>query len=195
MCWQTVKQQSNPALAIASAVGGKRRKKPKTDNILTNEIKLELFADYFQFYIQDEEVDGDLSDSWTDEAVEILLATTAGTIGVGTVRNMDVPVTLKTYETQPEFLLDPENTIGQINECDIEISSGKLVLAGCTDYFPEAERIVLEKGNYRARIYYGNLDKISEDGLDGDDFYEIHLWKTDRIQELKVIKDRNASRQ
>ncbi len=162
---------------------------------MTNEIKLELFADYFQFYIQDEEVDGDLSDSWTDEAVEILLATTAGTIGVGTVRNMDVPVTLKTYETQPEFLLDPENTIGQINECDIEISSGKLVLAGCTDYFPEAERIVLEKGNYRARIYYGNLDKISEDGLDGDDFYEIHLWKTDRIQELKVIKDRNASRQ
>ncbi len=161
---------------------------------MTNEINLELFADYFQFYIQDEEVDGDLSDSWTDEAVDILLATTAGTIGVGTVRNMDVPVSLKTYETQPEFLLDPENIIGQINECDIEISSGKLVIAGCTDYFPEAKRIVLEKGNYRARIYYGNLDKISEDGLDGEDFYEIHLWKTERKQELKVIKDRNASR-
>lgn len=161
---------------------------------MTNEIKLELFADYFQFYIQDEEVKGDLSESWTDEAVDILLATTPGTIGVGTVRNMDVGVNLKIFETQPGFLLDPENTIGQINECDIDIRSGKLVLAGCTDYFTDAKRISLEKGNYRARIYYGNLDKISDDGLDGEDFYEIHLWKTDRSQELKVIKDRNTSR-
>jgi hypothetical protein len=161
---------------------------------MTNQIRLELFADYFQFYLQDEAVEGDLSNSWTDEAVDILLAATTGTIGVGTVRNMDVPVTLKTYETQPELLSDPENTIGQINECDIELSSGKLVIAGCTDYFPEAKRIDLDKGIYRARIYYGNLDTLTEDGLDGDDFYEIHLWKTDFKQELKVMKNRNASR-
>ena len=38
-----------------------------------------------------------------------------------------------------------------------------------------------------------NLDKLSEDGLDGDDFYEIHLWKTDRKQDLKIIKDRHTS--
>lgn len=156
------------------------------------EINLELFADYFQFYIQDEEVEGNLSDSWTDHANRILLATTTGTIGVGTVRNMDVPVTLKLFETQPDYLPDPGNTIGQINECDIEISSGKLVIAGCIDYFPDAKRISLENGIYRARIYYANLDTISEDGLEGDDYYEIHLWKTEKRQELEVIKDRIA---
>ncbi len=161
---------------------------------MTNEISLELFADYFQFYLQDESVEGDLSNGWTNEAVDILLATTIGTISVGTVRNMDVPVTIKTFESQPELLLDPENIIGQINECDIELYSGKLVIAGCTDYFPDAKRINLDKGIYRARIYYGNLDTLSEDGLDGDDFYEIHLWKTDLKQDLKIIKKRNASR-
>jgi hypothetical protein len=160
---------------------------------MTNEIKLELFADYFQFYIQDEKVEGDLSDKWTTEAVELLLATTGGTIGVGTVRNMDVLVTIKTFEIEPLFLTDNENVIGQINECDIEVSSGKIVIAGCTDYFPDAKRIELKNGIYRARIYYNNLDKLSEDGLDGEDFYEIHLWLTDKKQNLKIIKDRHAS--
>jgi len=161
---------------------------------MTQQIKLEVFADYFQFFIQDEKVTGDLSNSWTEEAVELLLATTDGTIGVGTIRNMDVPVTIKTFDTEPPFLNDYENTIGQINECDIQVNSGKIAIAGCTDYFPEAKRIELKNGIYRARIYYGNLDKISEDGLDGDDFYEIHLWLTDKKQELKTIKDRNACR-
>ena len=40
-----------------------------------------LFADYFQFYLQDETVEGDLSDAWTQETVENLLATAPGTIG------------------------------------------------------------------------------------------------------------------
>jgi len=51
-----------------------------------------LFADYFQFYLQDESAGGDLSNSWTQEAVDRLLAVAPGTLGVGTVRNMNVPV-------------------------------------------------------------------------------------------------------
>ena len=54
--------------------------------------KLELSADYHQFYLQDEEASGDLSDSWSKEAVERLLAIAPGTVGVGTVREDDVPV-------------------------------------------------------------------------------------------------------
>jgi len=160
---------------------------------MTSEIKLELFADYFQFYIQDEKANGDLSEQWTDEAVEKLLAITDGTIGVGTVRNMDVPVRIKTFDTEPSFLPHFENEIGQINECDINVKSGKIVFAGCTEYFRDAKRIELKNGIYRARIYYGNLDKVSEDGLDGEDFYEVHLWLTNKKENLKIIKNRNNS--
>lgn len=106
---------------------------------------------------------------------------------------MDVPVTIKIFTAKPAFLTDNEKAIGQINEFDIAVSSGKIVVAGCTDYFPDAKRIELENGIYRARIYYGNLDKISEDGLEGDDFYEIHLWKTSKKQGVKIIKNRNTS--
>ncbi|SEM47087.1 hypothetical protein SAMN04488505_104489 [Chitinophaga rupis] len=159
---------------------------------MIKETKTELFADYFQFYIQDENADGDLSDSWTQEAVDRLLALAPGTIGVGTVRNMHVPVTVKIFDSEPEMIADNEH-IAQINECSLETDTGRLVLAGCTDYFPDALRIEVTPGTHRARIYYGNLDKISEDGLDGEDFYEIHLWRTNKNEALLIVKDRNRA--
>ena len=47
-------------------------------------IELTLFADYFQFYLQDEQALGDLSESSTEQATADLLALAPGTIGVGT---------------------------------------------------------------------------------------------------------------
>lgn len=57
--------------------------------------EFELFADYFQFYIQDEKATGDLSHSWTKEAGDKMLAIAPHTIGIGTVRNMNVPVVIE----------------------------------------------------------------------------------------------------
>jgi hypothetical protein len=158
------------------------------------DFSLNLFADYSQFYIQDENVDGDLSDKWTDFTTEINLALADGTIGIGTARNTTVPVTLKIFDTEPELINDSDNIIGQLNECDLEVRSGKIVIAGCTEYFREAKRVELQNGTYRARIYYCNFDKISLDGLSGDDFYEIHLWLTNKKEDMKIIKGRYASR-
>ncbi len=99
---------------------------------------------------------------------------------------MDVPVSIEIAEEEPENLFEEWD---QVNECSITISSGKLVVAGCTDYFPDAKRINVPSDDYRARIYYGNLDSISEDGLDGDDKYIIVLWPSP-IKELAVLKQR-----
>lgn len=152
-------------------------------------LNLNLFADYFQIYLEDENNGKNLSDSWTDEAVRSMLTVTNTTIGIGTVRNMDVPVTLNIFNSKPEIKNELEN-IDQINECDIEIMSGKFVIAGCTDYYPDAKRIEVENGIYRLRIYYGNLDKLSDDGLDGDDFYIIDMWQTNIKTGVNIIKQR-----
>jgi hypothetical protein len=156
------------------------------------ELTLELFTDYFQFYIQDEQATGELGNDWTDEAVDRLLATTVGTIGIGTIRNMDAPVSVKLFESEP--VIAEWDDIGQVNECDLEITSGKAVVAGCTDYFPDAQRMTLANGIYRARIYYSNLDKISADGLDGEDYYEVQLWLTNEKQAPTVLVTRNSIR-
>jgi hypothetical protein len=153
---------------------------------MSQKVEVSLFADYFQFYLQDESSKGDLSESWTQDAVDRLLALAPGTIGVGTVRNMNVPVVLEIADQAPQVDLA---TWDQINECSIDVPSGRLVVAGCTDYFPDARRIELLPGSYRARIYYGNLSALSANGLEGDDHYKIVLWSA-ASEPMKTIKQR-----
>jgi hypothetical protein len=133
----------------------------------------DLFADYHQFYLQDESVEGNLGNSWTPEATERLLALAPGTVGVGTVRNMTVPVDIEIRDAPLDERLDAWD---QVNECSIQVDSGRIVIAGCTDYFPDAARIVLQPGTYRVRIYYGNLESLSPDGLEGEDRYRVVMW-------------------
>lgn len=145
--------------------------------------KFEVFADYHQFYIQDEPVDGDLSMAWTDEATAELLAVAPGVIGVGTVRDVEVPVEIEVLKSEPVLELDRWD---RVNECSIAISSGKLVIAGCTDYFPDAKRIKLAPGVYRVRVLYGGLATVSEDGLEGEDHYKLQLWPGSAIEPVVV---------
>src|SRR4051794_28587591 len=95
-------------------------------------LTLQLFADYHQFYLQDEQATGDLSDAWTDEAVNHLLALAPGVIGVGTVRSTDVPVEVEVVAAAPR---DDPTVWDRINECSIDVPSGRIVIAGCADYF------------------------------------------------------------
>jgi hypothetical protein len=141
---------------------------------MTRTFEYKLFADYHQFYVQDEGVEGDLSDSWTPEATARDLAVAPGTIGIGTARNATVPVVIEIMDGEPD---DDLNNWDQVTECSIEVSSGRLVIAGCTDYFPNAARIDIPSGCYRARIYSGNFNSLSDDGLNGDDHYRVVLWK------------------
>jgi hypothetical protein len=145
-----------------------------------------LFADYFQFYLQDEAIDGDLSDSWTDEAVTRLLAVSRGTVGVGTVRNMEVPVTLEVLVSEP-----PLDVVAydHIVECSLSVAGRNLVIAGCTDYLPEAARIQIEPGSYRVRACFSGLESLSEDGLDGEDRYHLQIWPAPPA-DVAVIKQR-----
>jgi hypothetical protein len=135
--------------------------------------ELTLFADYYQFYIQDENVDGNLAAAWTDNAVERLLAIAPGTVGIGTVRDVDVPVIIVVLEQEPVF--DP-GKFDHVVECSIAIESGSLVVAGCTDYFPDAVRIKIPSGAYRVRVGFEDLDSLSADGLEGTDRYHLQLW-------------------
>jgi hypothetical protein len=140
---------------------------------MTRTFEYRHFADYHQFYLQDEGVEGNLSDGWTPEAVARDLAVATGTIGAGTIRNATVPVVVEIANGKPD---DDLNSWDQVTECSIDVTSGRIVVAGCTDYFPDAARIDVPPGSYRARIYSGNLSSVGADGLDGDDKYRVTLW-------------------
>ncbi|MBD8488161.1 hypothetical protein IFO69_05320 [Echinicola sp. CAU 1574] len=146
------------------------------------EYQLEIFADYFQFHLYDEKLNPNFGEAWNQFSVDNFLALRREGIGIGTIRNMDVPVNIKIYDSEPKIKEDL-NQVFQINETDLTIISGKLVVIGCTEYFPDAKRIELDRGIYRVRIYYSDLDKLSEDGLDGEDNYHLEIWKTDNTKE------------
>jgi hypothetical protein len=148
--------------------------------------ELTLFADYYQFYMQDESADGNLADAWTNDAGERLLAVAPGTVGIGTVRNVDVPVSISILEGPPQF--DPE-AFDHVVECSVDVASGTLVAAGCTDYFPDAMRIAIPSGSYRVRASFEGLDSVSFDGLEGNDRYHLQLWPAP-MRPVEVLKRR-----
>src|SRR3954452_15995968 len=105
---------------------------------MTRTYQYEIFADYHQFYLQDDDQSfGDLSQAWTQEATDRLLAVAPHVIGVGTVRNMTVPVSIAVYEAQPQI---DDAEWDHVTTASLQIDSGRIVVAGCTDYYPDAAR-------------------------------------------------------
>src|SRR6266851_298191 len=143
-------------------------------------LELELFADYFQFTLEDERqaerVSGTVFDpphDWWEQLSTCMLAVDTGIIWVSTVRNMTIPIRLDLFDTPP---LDEFSAWDHVAEASIDVPSGRLVVTWPAEYLPHAARFPIEPGTYRVRIYYGGLESISEDGLDGEDHYSIALW-------------------
>jgi len=156
-------------------------------------LELSIFADYFQFYVQDDvPVPGmvDFSDGWSPEAVDRQLAAVARAIAVGTSRNMTVPVTIEIASAPP----DDDPTAELVTEASLDVESGRLVVLGCTDYAPNAARIEVVPGRYRARVFYYDQEKLSADKLDGDDRYRVVLWPAPEQVAPRVLVDKRTVR-
>src|SRR5919205_1005823 len=101
---------------------------------MSSETKLEIFADYHQFYLSDEGATSRTEDIWTDpQSVFDMIDAGPGEVAVGTVRNFTVPVTVRILDSNPECNPDRRD---HVTEASLEITSGRLVVMGCTDYEP-----------------------------------------------------------
>ena len=135
-------------------------------------VRLTLFADYFQLHIADDAPGGDLSEAWTAEASARGLAVADGVVGVSTARNVDVPVLVSVSVEPPDLLPDADSIV----EGDLNCMSGRLVVMGCTDYFPDATRLSVPPGWYRVRATANGLNTVREQWLDAEDEYRIEVW-------------------
>jgi hypothetical protein len=145
-----------------------------------------VFADYFTFEILDEGMSGP-RDLWNEKTLLDRVSTSKGAIAISTVRNMYVPVLIaimKSGDFDDTISLDSWD---HVVECSIEVLSDNLVVFGATDYYPDAPRIKIQPATYRAKIYYGGLSTLSENGLTGNDAYCIVLYPGSPISP-RVIK-------
>ncbi len=145
-----------------------------------------IFAEHFQFYVQDKDSDEDLSIYWDEDSRQALVSFLNEIVGIATVRSMDVPITLKLLEKEPEDeALDDWDHVVQGS---VSIPSGKLLITGPVTQDDEALNIDVVPGTYGLRAYFGSLDEVDAEGFEGDDFYQVSIWKTDEPPAPEVLK-------
>ena len=152
--------------------------------MLIRKLNFEIFADYHQFYLEDENSPHQTDKVWTKETVEQMLGVSEKLVAVGTARNVAVPVSIEFHDSEPFLELEKYS---RVNECSLEITSDKLILSGCTDYLPDAARIEVEPAIYQVRILYGNLETVADE-FEGEDFYVLQLWKNAEMREVLTLK-------
>jgi len=131
-----------------------------------------LFADYHQFYLADAGSETDYSGDITDEAIDQRVVSRDDALVVFTARNMEVPVEVVLHDAAPALPVDEADHVVTAGLR----SSGTILIAGCTDYAPDAARFSVPEGALRAAVVFTGLDTLSEDGLEGEDRYTVHLW-------------------
>ena len=152
--------------------------------MLIRKLDFEIFADYHQFYLEDESSPHRTDLVWTKETVERMLGVGEKLIAVGTGRCETVPVSIEFHDSKPPLELE---IYSRVNECGLEASTNKLILSGCTEYLPDAARIAVKPATYRVRVLYGKLETV-KDEFEGEDFYVLQLWEDNEIKEVTTLK-------
>lgn len=144
-----------------------------------------LFAELHQFYIQDADVEEDIPAYWDANSRDALLMVGDRIIGVGTARELDVPVTVSIIAKEPED--EDLSQWDHVTECSLNLPSGKLVVTSPTETIYEANKIDVTPGNYAVRVYHADLDDVDHEGFEGGDFYRVVLWPSPPV-EPRVLK-------
>jgi hypothetical protein len=152
-----------------------------------------MFAEHYQFYVFDSQADpGELSVFWDEESKERLLLITDTVLGIGTARHLDVPVEVVVLLKEPQD--EPLDDYDQVIECSLHVPSGAIKISSATEDMYEAKGIPLIPGSYGVRVFWGALSEVDEEGFEGEDFYKIALWPTQKPPELKLLKRWKNSR-
>ena len=159
-----------------------RRPGVSTMGELQHRCLLSIFADYHQFYIWDPETSSrEAPIDWSDEDVANRAKVARGVVVICPVRNMDVPVEITIWDSEPEVHFNawqhaieaplPTTGVIEIHECTGEAKAS----------------FTVKPGDYTVRGLYRGLDRLSEDGLEGEDFYAVQIWPG-RCSSLRIIR-------
>lgn len=134
-------------------------------------MRIEVFADYHQFYLWDREMTSTAPEDYTDEDVIRRIKVGPNVVVIQPERNMTVSVEVEIHDGEPEYRSDEWDHIA---EASLHLPSGHLQVHECTGG-PVADFDVTP-GWYRVRSFHGGFGTIDESGLEGDDYYKLVLW-------------------
>ncbi|GMW04015.1 MAG: hypothetical protein AMXMBFR84_51490 [Candidatus Hydrogenedentota bacterium] len=141
---------------------------------------------YFQFHIEDAELEVNLDRKVSSEIAEKGFSTRRGFVGVRVVSEYTtIPIDVE-YQSNgvPDFDL---SSWDKVVECGFVTTSGRIGFIGCaaSSYFGVLEVL---PGKYRFRICYGGQNAVTDDG-DSADHYLIQIWSSEDDRET-ILKPR-----
>jgi hypothetical protein len=146
---------------------------------------LKVYADYHTFYLMDDGVQPEIPTDVSTEDMKRRVKAEPHIVVVYPARNVEIPVTIEVHAAPPAA---PDLAKwDHVAEASLAAPTGRIVVAGCSDYLPKCERIDVKPGEHRLRLSCGGLSTISDDGLDGQDHYQIDLWPAPAAG-VKVLK-------
>ncbi len=131
----------------------------------------ELFADYHQFYLEDDAGKPDIPADWTDEAVRHRILCADGVVSVSTARNMTVPVRVELHDEPPQVPGKP--TTSSWPTCALPAGWSSQVARITCRMRPASPSPKATCGPWWCSP---GSARSREDGLEGGDRYTIHLW-------------------
>jgi hypothetical protein len=148
--------------------------------------QIQFRTSYSQFYIYDKgsPIATDSNEFWTDEAHDARLAVEEGILGVSIETYSNVRAILELLEHQPD--IDKAHEYDHIVEASLEFKSEALQLLNCPNSTVEFE-LAIKPDFYRVRVYSANLDSVTDEDEEANDFYLIQLWP-ESYAERKVLK-------
>ena len=146
-------------------------------------VRLNIFADYNQFYIWDPDLEEvKAPEDYSDEDIANRVKLGPGVVVVQPIRNMTVPVEIGVYDGDPDFHF---NEWQQIAEAPLQLSKGRIEIHECTG--GSLAILPAPSSHCTVRVLFKGLDTLSEDCLDGKDFYRVQIFPSES-RELKMIK-------
>ena len=125
-------------------------------------MEVQLFADYCQILLQDSLSELSLADAWSVATINDRMAVLPGLIGIWAEDNNDVDVSINVASAAPDLV---SADFDHVVEGSMRSDSGIIVVMGCTDYLPEADRLSVPTDWLRVRVSKSILQP-SESGAD-----------------------------
>lgn len=122
--------------------------------------RLTMFADYCQLHVEAERPSGDVGEAWSVTAVEDRVAVAGDVVAIGTAEAGEVEVEVEVALLSDAPPLDPQ--ADHVTEALLTLPSDVVVVAGCTEYRPDAARFKLPAGRYVVRATHLGLRTGSE---------------------------------
>jgi hypothetical protein len=151
-------------------------------------LKLEIYADYLQFYLWAADSEFAAPEDYVDKDLRNRVKIgSPGFVAIMPARRARVPVEFEVHDCDSSY--QAENW-DHITECSLKVTKGRLQVYECCGY--AISELAIPAGWYRIRAFHRGLDSVQND-WEGKDFYRVVIWP-ERRAPLKIVKQWTAAR-